>query len=30
VIRTLQGNGIKARDMVIALASILPKACTGG
>lgn len=27
VIRTLQGNGTKARDMVMALAAMLPKAC---
>ncbi|WP_394154964.1 S-methyl-5'-thioadenosine phosphorylase [Loktanella salsilacus] len=30
VIRTLQGNGTKARDMVMALASLLPKACASG
>ncbi|MFZ3582725.1 S-methyl-5'-thioadenosine phosphorylase [Loktanella sp. DJP18] len=30
VIRTLQGNGNKARDMVMALASRLPQACAGG
>ncbi len=30
VIATLQGNGTKARDMVLALLAALPEGCTGG